>query len=125
MKKTCLILVVLITVFTLVFAGCKDKVDYSQYSFTDVTWTRQGEHDEETIRFGSDGSFDYSCACGNPVNDADVCEGYTYDDETKTITLTCIEEIEGMITTITVEKYDDTSLHLKFGDETRVFTKAE
>lgn len=30
-----------------------------------------------------------------------------------------------MITVITVEKCDDTSLHLKFGDETRVFTKAE
>ena len=26
MKKTCLILVVLITVFTLVFAGCKDII---------------------------------------------------------------------------------------------------
>ena len=80
--------------------GCKkteEPVDYSEYAFADIWWTREGAHDEEKIHFGADGTFNYSCACGNPVNDADLCEGYKYDDETKTFTLECIETTLCMI----------------------------
>ena len=112
------------------FVGCKENdkkadetVDYSKYSFTDVSWTRDASNDIETIRFGADGSFSYYCACGNSVNDSDLCEGYIYDDETKTITLNCIETTDEMVTVITIEKYNDEELHLNFDGEIRIFTR--
>ena len=81
------------------------------------------ENDIETIFFGADGTFRYYCSCGNPVNDSDLCEGYTYDDSTKTITLNCIETTDEMVTTIKIVKCDESSLHLDFDGETRIFTK--
>ena len=59
MKKNIIILLLL----TLFLTGCGDtkektqKTDYSNYSFTDITWTRDAESDEETIIFKSNGSF--------------------------------------------------------------------
>ena len=71
MKKIIITLLLAISFLT----GCSEKkekeTDYSEYSFTNVTWTRDGGHDIETIKFNSDGSFAYYCACGNPVNDSD------------------------------------------------------
>ena len=114
----------------LLFAGCGDhkktedqSADYSQYPFVNISWTRDAEHDTETIHFGEDGSFSYSCSCGNPVNDSDLCDGYTYDDATKTITLDCIETTDEMITIIKIVKCDENSLHLDFDGEIRIFEK--
>ena len=128
--KKCLSLITLILVCATLFMGCSDNknkenasVDYSQYSFVNISWTRDAEHDTETIRFGADGSFTYYCGCGNPVNDSDLCEGYTYDDATKTITLDCIETTDEMVTTIKIVKSDDNSLHLDFDGEIRFFEK--
>ena len=129
MKKG-LSLVVLSLVCIMLFVGCdgnkKTKapsVDYSKYSFVNISWTRDGEHDTETIRFGGDGSFSYSCGCGNPVNDSDLCDGYTYDDATKTITLDCSEVTDEMVTIIKIVKCDENSLHLDFDGEIRIFEK--
>ena len=128
MKKfACLFISVLLCVA--LFAGCTQmgepdsSVDYSGYPFVNVSWTRDAENDTETIRFGEDGAFSYSCGCGNPVNDADLCEGYTYDDATKTITLDCIETTDEMITIIKIVKCDETELQLDFDGDVRVFTK--
>ena len=128
MKKIYLIALLLIT--TILFVGCGENkitenqsIDYSQYSFVDTSWTRDAEHDIETIRFGADGQFTYYCACGNPVNDSDLCEGYTYDDATKTITLNCIETTDEMVTTIKIVKCDENSLQLDFNGEIRIFIK--
>ena len=66
-------------------AGCVGKKDYSEYSFVNVQWTRSTEFDTEYIRFSEDGEFSYYCACGNPVNDSDLCEGYTYDDSSAVV----------------------------------------
>lgn len=123
--KKCLILVLSILLCCAMLVGCKteEAVDYSEYSFTEIWWTREGEHDEEKIHFGADGSFSYSCSCGNPVNDADLCESYKYDDETKTITLECIETTDEMITVIKIVKCEGEELHLDFDGETRIFTK--
>ena len=131
MKKF-LSLLSLILVCALIFVGCGDKkakkpeetsVDYSKYPFVNVSWTRDAEHDIETIRFGDDGSFVYYCACGNPVNDSDLCEGYTYDEKTKTITLDCIEITDEMVTKIKVVKCDENSLELDFDGDIRIFEK--
>lgn len=91
--------------------------------FVGMSWTRDAENDIETIRFGEDGSFSYSCACGNPVNDSDLCEGYTYDEATKTITLDCIETTEEMVVAIKVVSCDGAELKLDFNGDIRVFTK--
>ena len=125
MKKNIIILMLVVLIIT----GCKDtkeaKKDYSKYSFSDIVWTRAAENDIETIIFKSDGRFTYYCSCGNPVNDSDLCEGYTYDDETKTITLDCLESTDEMVTVIKVVKYDEKELHLDFDGEIRIFIKEE
>ena len=111
----------------LFFTGCenskKEIVDYSQYHFTGKNWTRNGENDIETIRFNIDGSFRYSCGCGNPVNDADLCETYTYNEETKEIKLECFEKTEDTITTIKIINSTDTTLEFDFNGEVRTFEK--
>ena len=127
MKK---IIIILMLVGILV-TGCKDtkektqKKDYSEYLFTDVSWTRDAENVIETIVFKSDGQFTYYCSCGNPVNDSDLCESYTYNDDTKEITLDCFEETEETITTIKVVNSTETVLELDFDGEVRKFEKSE
>lgn len=128
--KKCLSLVALVLVCSILFIGCdgskKKEVpstDYSKYSFVNTLWTRDAEHDTETIRFGEDGSFSYYCGCGNPVNDSDLCDGYTYDDTTKTITLDCLETTDEMVTIIKIVKCDENSFHLDFDGEIRIFEK--
>ena len=113
----------------LLLTGCSDtkekelEKNYSEYLFTDVSWTRDGGNDIETIRFSSDGKFTYYCSCGNPVNDSDLCESYTYNEETKEITLECFEETEDTITTIKIVSSTDTTLELDFNGEIRKFEK--
>ena len=119
----------IIIVFLIMFlmTGCSNKntnkVNYSQYAFTDVVWERAAENDLETIIFESNGSFTYYCACGNPVNDSDLCESYTYNDDAKEITLDCFEETEETITTIKVVNSTETTLELDFNGEIRKFEK--
>ena len=73
MKKYMMLLVLVGLLLT--GCGAKQEVDYSAYAFTEVVWTRDSGHDLETIIFDADGGFRYYCACGNPVNDSDLCEG--------------------------------------------------
>ena len=124
MKK--IIIVLLLLIF---FTGCEktniEEIDYSEYSFTNVSWTRDTEHDIETIRFNSDGSFSYYCACGNPVNDSDLCESYTYNDETKEIKFDCFETTEEMVTNIKIIKTTEEILELDFDGEIRKFEKEQ
>ena len=123
-------LVTLIVACFILFVACaenkkpEDKnVDYSQYPFVNTSWTRDAENDIETIRFGADGTFTYYCSCGNSVCDSDLCEGYTYDDATKTITLDYIETTDEMVTVIKIVKCEENSLHLDFDGDIRIFEK--
>lgn len=134
MKKKHFMLMVLACVMTFFLAGCapeaevantenqnsNNEVDFSMYDFAEVKWIRNTECDE-TLCFLANGEFRYSCACGNPVNDADAVESYSYDDTTKTFTLNCYEELEDMITEIKLISCDETKLELDFGGEIRVF----
>ena len=128
-KLVGVLLLCLVVIFSMV--GCTPaqgenvEVDYSGYEFADVAWTRDAECDIESLRLTSDGEFHYSCSCGNPVNDADAVESYTYDDATKTFTLHCIEELEGMVTEIVLVSCDGKTLVLDFDGEERVFVVAE
>ena len=122
------IFLILMTALLFLHFGCAKnnvgkKVDYSEYPFTGTLWTRKAEHDIESIRFGSDGTFAYWCACGNPVNDSDLNEGYTYDDATKTITIKYIETTEETVSEIIIEECDGESIKLNFDGEIREFVK--
>ena len=121
MKKN--IIILLLT--ALFFTGCEDTVekDYSKYLFTDVIWTRDSENDIETIIFKSDGSFSYSCSCGNSVNDSDLCESYEYNEETNEIELDCFETTEETITNIKIVEMSKDILKLDFNGEIRKFKK--
>ena len=121
MKKNIIILLLI----GLFLTGCsyeKEK-NYSEYLFSDVVWTRDGGNDIETLVFGSDGSFRYYCACGNPVNDSDLCEKYTYNDEIKEIKLDCFETTDETITNIKIVKMTENILELDFNGEIRKFEK--
>lgn len=128
MKK--IIIVMLLILF---LTGCEEKKekpqekpkekDYSEYLFTNGSWTRDAENDIETISFKSNGKFVYYCSCGNPVNDSDLCESYSYDDETKEIKLDCFETTEEIITNIKIVKMTEDTLELDFNGEIRKFEK--
>ena len=121
--------IIILVLAALLLTGCdstreeKQEKDYSKYSFTDISWTRDAENDIETIVFKSNGRFVYYCSCGNPVNDSDLCENYTYNDKTKEITLDCFEETEETVTKIKVVKSTETILELDFNGEIRIFRK--
>lgn len=122
MKK--IIIVLLVLIFLVGCSKNKDKkIDYSEYLFTDVSWTRETEHDIETLRFNSDGRFTYYCACGNPVNDSDLCDGYIYNDENQEIKLECFEITEEMVTNIKIVEMSEDVLELDFNGEIRKFEK--
>lgn len=107
----------------LLLAGCggqKAEADYSHLNFVGVTWLRDTVCDE-TLRFLPDGGFRYSCACGSPVDDADVVERYSFEEDSATIKLHYLEDMNGGITTIDVISCDGDKLELDFGGEIRVF----
>ena len=104
--------------------ACKDTdkaVDYSDFAFTKTDWIRETEVCTETLHLSKDGSLSYSFSCGNPVNDADLIEGYTYDDSTKTITFKALETTEDMVTKVKVVSCSDEKLVLDFDGEKREF----
>ena len=124
MKK--ILFLMLVVLFLTACSDTKEKTqekDYSKYLFTDTSWTRDAENDIETIIFKSNGRFVYYCSCGNPVNDSDLCESYTYNDDTKEITLDCFEETEETIKNIKVVNLTETTLELDFNGEIRKFKK--
>ena len=107
------VITVILTIGVLFLTGCEEKKktekNYSEYSFTGVNWVRDG--------------FIYYCSCGNPVNDSDLCETYTYNEDTKEIKLDCFETTEDTITLIKVVSLTDTTLELDFNGELRRFEK--
>ena len=122
--KRFIVISMLIVIFS---TGCREhrepRVDYSEYLFVDKIWTRDGGHDIETIIFHSNGKFSYSCACGNSVNDSDLCNGYTYNNETKEIEFNCIEATDEMIQKVNIIEISEHFLKLDFDGEIREFQK--
>jgi hypothetical protein len=110
-----------IIVCILFLTACtKEPVSYD-YDFVNIIWTRDTENDTEFIRFSEDGSFSYYCACGNPVNDSDLCEGYTYDEEMNIIKLEYLEKTEETISKIKLVECTDEILKLDFDGKIRTF----
>ena len=122
MKKPIIltIILVLVLITCIVIASLANTGKTSIPPFANQSWIRY-DSDTEHLSFGRDGEFSYWCSCGNPVDNADMCETYTYNAESKTITLNCYGPNEK----IKVIKYTDKQLVLKFGSETRTFTNAK
>ena len=123
MKKFIIVLILCVLFVTGCEKNKEKEVDYSNYLFTDVKWTRDSGNDIETLIFKSNGSFSYYCACGNSVNDSDLCEKYIYNDETKEIKFDCFETTDEMITNIKIVEISEDTLELDFNGEIRQFRK--
>lgn len=112
------IVVALCSIITIVFMGCDGRYDAE---FIGIQWTREADDDTEFLSFSKDGSFSYYCACGNPVNDSDLIESYSYDEEKQMITFRATEPTDSMVTKVTVLEYDDEHLKLDFDGEIREY----
>lgn len=88
-------------------------------AFANVQWVRSTSNDTEFIAFPGDGSFSYYCGCGNPVEDSDLCDGYSYDPATRTICLS----YDGQIRQVLVVACTEEQLVLDFDGDVRTFTK--
>lgn len=94
-------------------------VDYSKYDFVGKTWTRTTDADTEFLTFRKNGGFSYYCACGNPVDDADLCEYYTYDGK-DTIYVHCDYDKLKKVK-VDIISHNDNKLKIKFDGEVREF----
>ena len=120
-KKLNFLPLISIMVCILFLTACeKEPVSYD-YDFVNITWTRDAENDTEFIRFSDDGSFSYYCACGNPVNDSDLCEGYTYNPDTMMIKLDYFEKTSETISEIKLVECTEDTLTLDFDGDIRTF----
>lgn len=86
MKKIMIIFMVLVMLFV---CGCGAKVPTGDKSplLTDARWKGYDGKCENTITFRVDNSFSNSCACGEPVGDADLVETYSYNKKNQTLSL--------------------------------------
>ena len=119
-KKISLTFIFIMACILLLSACTKEPLSYD-YDFVNTRWTRDTEGDTEYIRFSEDGAFSYYCACGNPVNDSDLCEGYTYDEETDLITLDYAEKTKETISKIKLVECTGEILKLDFDGDIRIF----
>ena len=117
--------IALLLIFCLLLVGCERPTPLAEYKFVNVEWTRTTDVCTETLRFRDNGDCSYYCACGEPVNDDDLCEGYRYDYKTNTIHLDFVETTEETVTEITIKSCDGETLVLDFGGEERIFEKAK
>lgn len=119
MKKSKLLIIICVLVLLIVICVLTLKVlnQNDKLPFEGVSWVRY-ENDQQYLTFYENGHFSYYCACGNPVDNADICETYTYNKLNKTIILDCGE---GMTEKIEIISYDEKNLKLKFGNDIREF----
>ena len=111
----------------LLMTSCQSSqpLDITLNNFTDISWTRDGGHDSETICFRSSGAFAYYCSCGNPVNDSDLCDGYVFDEDTGEIALDYFELTDEVVTNLKIVNLTTDTIEIDFDGEIRTFTKED
>lgn len=114
MKKYIALIAIAAISLCMILAGCGSGGD-----FKDTEWQRETDVCTETIYFGSDGDFSYYCSCGEPVDDSDLCETYSYDEKSGIITL----NYEGSPREIKLVSVDNNKLALDFDGEERCFKR--
>ena len=120
MKKSEILTIILVLLAGIIASVQFTKPKNSIPEFADQSWVRYVD-DTEYISYDSDGNYSYWCSCGNPVDNFDMCDTYSYNDKTKTITLNCI----GTNDTIKVISFTDKELVLQFGKSERIFTNTK
>lgn len=93
--------------------------------FVDIKYERSTEADTEFIRFSKDGSYSYYCACGNPVDNSDLCEYYTYDKENNKIELECYDGVPEKEKNIKILTATKDKLKIEINGEIREFTRTK
>lgn len=120
-------LIVFILCLTFAVAGCAsnsntdDSDKKYDEDFMGVEWTRETEVDIEHLCFNTDGSLSYYCSCGEPVNDSDLIDSYSYDSDQKIITFNTQSQTASMITEVKVIEYDNEHIKLDFNGDIREF----
>lgn len=92
-------------------------------SIAGESWEREIEGCGETLCFSDDGTFIYYEHCGNPVEDYDCFDTYSFNEKTGVITLYAIEGNEKR--EIEIVSCENDTLVLRFGTEKREFQKQE
>ena len=118
--KRFLLMLIASFLFAGAFCGCSNSKKYD-YPFVDIKWVRDAESDTEFLTFSSNGEFSYYCGCGNPVNDSDLCVGYTFNAKTNVITLKYYFPPKETVTKIKVIKCTEDQLVLDFNGDIRTF----
>lgn len=123
-KRIMAVVLCLILAMSLVGCGNKEKSGENTYDaeFMGVQWIRKVGKDVEYLRFMTDGTFSYYCACGNPVKDSDLIESYCYDKKHQTITFNAIKTTDSMVTKIKILEFDNEHLELDFDGDVREFS---
>lgn len=111
--------VTIIMAVAVLFGGCSSRDQYPEF-LTEHSWTHFAICDE-TISFGEDGDFAYYCACGEPVDDSDLYEKYTYNEDTSTIQLKPKEDNS----IIKVLRYEKSRLLLDFNGTVKEFIDSD
>lgn len=118
MKKRviALICVVLLVVVILV-VFCTPNKNLGK-EFIGYEW----ENGSDVISFTKDGEFGYYDNSGNPVDDYDLCDKYTYNEKTGKIKLSCSGFFTSLFKNIKVVEYDDKILKLRINGEIKKFS---
>lgn len=126
--KSKVVIILLILIGSTYLCGCTNKNENQnkeqiKCDFLDIRWTRTTKSDTEYISFHSNKHFSYYCACGNPVNDSDLCENYTYDKKTQTIKIKCTQKTKETINQIKIKSCSENSIVLDIDGDIRKFVK--
>lgn len=98
-------------------------IGIDEEDFVGIRWTRDEGSDIEFIIFSEDGSYIYYCSCGNPVDDSDLYDTFTYNRFSGKIILYSDYTSSD---TIKVLYADGEKLELEFDEgDIRVFEKYE
>ncbi len=111
MKRISLYILILMLSVSFLSGCAKNEVP----AFANTQWSRNTETDTEYIRFDAEGNFSYYCACGNAVDNSDVCNGYTYKNNVITL------KFDGKNEKIIVKEHTKNKLTLDFSGDVRTF----
>lgn len=126
MKKVIIVIIIaIIGVASITIGVIKTIKPNYKYPFVDIRWVDKSNSDDEYLILTKNGGFAYYCSCGNPVDSYDLCDGFTYNKQTKTIKLKCNSKSDSIIREIKILECTNKKLKLKFKNEIRTFENFE
>jgi len=126
-KQRLYLLLMVISMITM--SGCskipKTEETIISADFADKEWRFYNEVTSEhlCLNLGSDGSYSYHCACGEPVGNSDLYDRYEYDEEAKLLTL--FSSSDNATDQIEVLRYNIHHLMVRIDGEVKDFSLCE